>query len=198
MLYLQGELYFECIRQRILPLLQLFKVSKLGILMSKKVLIIGVDGGTWKVLEPAMQKGCMPYLQSLVKNGCSGTLLSTTPPKTAAAWSTFQTGMNPGQNGVFDFAYWDRHTKEAVIVNATALQKTIWEYASEAQKKVAMINVPMTYPLREINGYTVSGLLTPSLQSNFTWPPEFKDELLAAIPGYDILNLNNIKQGTPH
>ncbi|HEV58873.1 MAG TPA: hypothetical protein ENN87_15490, partial [Phycisphaerales bacterium] len=49
--------------------------------MKRKVLILGLDGASWRVLEPAVRQGHMPYLASLVDAGCSGVLTSTTPPK---------------------------------------------------------------------------------------------------------------------
>ena len=73
---------------------------------NKKVLIIGVDGGTWDILTPAMDQGFMPNLKNLVNTGASGILKSIIPTVTPAAWSCFQTGVNPGQNGVFNFSYW--------------------------------------------------------------------------------------------
>lgn len=164
----------------------------------RKVLIIGIDGGTWKLLKPAMDKGYMPYLKSLVEEGASGILESTKPAITPAAWGSFQTGVNPGKNGVFDFVIWDKKQKKPKLVNSSFLQKTIWEIASAAGKRVGVVNVPMTYPPRPVNGYMVTGILTPSLDSNFTYPPKLKFELFKVVPNYHIFNLENIKEGSPH
>ena len=53
--------------------------------MKRRVLIIGVDGGTWSVLGPAMEAGCMPCLKELLAGGAGGTLESTLPAITPAA-----------------------------------------------------------------------------------------------------------------
>ena len=157
----------------------------------KKILIIGIDGGTWTILKPAMDEGYMPYLKSLVKTGASGTLESTIPAITPAAWGSFQTGVNPGKNGAFDFAAWDKRTKQKVYASSRSLRRTIWEAASEGGLRVGVVNVPMTYPPKKVNGYIVSGILTPSLESPLTHPPELKPELLSVIPDYHIFNLGN-------
>ena len=157
-----------------------------------KILIIGLDGGTWRVLDTAIKQGFMPHLEKLRQEGASGILQSTIPPKTPAAWSSFQTGCNPGQNGIFDFSYWDRKEKTARFINAQHLTQTMWEIAGHAGKHVGVINVPLTYPPRKINGIMITGILTPSLDSEFTWPADFKAELLQAAPDYHIFNLGNI------
>jgi predicted AlkP superfamily phosphohydrolase/phosphomutase len=159
---------------------------------NRKVMIIGLDGGTWTVLRPAMEQGYMPFLKRLCNNGVSGVLESTIPAITPAAWGTFLTGRNPGANGVYEFSCFDRQTKTFSPVNSTCLQKTLWQILSDVGKRVVSLNVPMTYPPQPVNGYVVSCILTPSLASAFTYPPEFKNELLQRFPDYKILNLNNI------
>lgn len=160
--------------------------------MNKKVLILGIDGGTWRVLKPAMDQGCMPFVKSLADAGASGTLESTIPAITPAAWGGFQTGKSPGKTGVFDFAYWDKKEKESHYVSSLDLGETLWSILSRHNKRVAVINVPMTYPPQALNGYLVSGLLTPSLESNFTWPPEFKQQIMEEFPDYHIFDLKKI------
>jgi predicted AlkP superfamily phosphohydrolase/phosphomutase len=50
---------------------------------------------------------------------------------------------------------------------------------------VGALNVPITYPPEPVNGFLVSGLLTPS-GATFTYPPELADELDEAVRGYRI------------
>ena len=157
------------------------------------MLIVGIDGGTWSVLQPAMQAGYMPYLKALVEGGASGILESTLPAITPAAWSAFQTGMNPGATGVHDFHRWNRRSKTFEFVNSSMLPKTIWERASKAQKLVGLVNVPMTYPPQKINGYIISGILSPSVESEFTYPPGLKQELLTQVPSYHIFNIKDAR-----
>lgn len=164
---------------------------------NRKVLIIGIDGGTWTVLKPAIEKGYMPFLKYLADEGASGILESTIPAITPAAWGTFQTGRNPGANGVFNFSYWDRKSKKYLPINSTNLQQTIWRTVSKAGKQVVSLNVPMTYPPQPVSGHVVSGILAPSLESSFTYPAEFREELLGQFPEYHILNLKTIPKKGP-
>ncbi|MEJ5258582.1 MAG: alkaline phosphatase family protein [Anaerohalosphaeraceae bacterium] len=159
---------------------------------SRRVLLIGIDGGCWSLLNRAIDAGAMPCLKALREQGSWGNLLSTIPPKTPAAWGAFQTGRNPGANGVFDFAWWDRASRQTRCASAASLEETIWEIAGRAGRRVGLLNVPMTYPPRPIPGMVVCGLLTPSMDSEWTYPPSLKSELLKAVPGYHIFNLDDM------
>jgi predicted AlkP superfamily phosphohydrolase/phosphomutase len=166
-------------------------------LTSSRALIIGIDGGTWTVLRPAIERGYMPFLKSLVDTGASGVLMSTIPALTPPAWAAFQTGANPGKTGVFCFTSLDRTTRTNGFVSAELLSDTIWEVAGNAGKSVLAINLPMTYPARPVNGCMVTGLMTPSMRSEFTWPRELKAELLKAVPGYHIFNMEGVRDVPP-
>ena len=158
--------------------------------MGNKILVIGIDGGTWHILSRAISGGYMPNLKAITENGASGVLKSVIPAITPAAWGCFQTGCNPGQNGVYDFYKWDNSTKKTVLVSSRNLHKTVWEMATAAGKTVGSLNVPMTFPPKPNCGDIVSGVLTPGLDSAFTSPPELKDALLQHIPDYEILTLD--------
>ena len=71
--------------------------------MGKKVLVIGLDGFTWKTLDYLKNDLKMENLEKLRENSAWGKLESTLPPNTIPAWISFATGCNPGKHGVFDF-----------------------------------------------------------------------------------------------
>ncbi|MGH2361070.1 MAG: alkaline phosphatase family protein, partial [bacterium] len=70
---------------------------------SPQLLIIGIDGATFDLMSPWMKAGKLPSLRRVMEEGAHGELISTTPPNSAAAWTSFMTGKNPGKHGVFDF-----------------------------------------------------------------------------------------------
>lgn len=149
---------------------------------SNRVLIIGLDGGTWDVLSPWIDSGSLPNLARLRQNGSWGNLLSTIPPITAPAWSTFMTGKKPGKHGVFHFVSSSAENgpedDKPEIVNARSIQSsTLWDVLGHHERKVVLVNVPMTYPPRPVNGWMITGLLTPKGASTFTYPPELSAEL---------------------
>jgi len=152
-----------------------------------KVFIIGLDGGTWTVFKPLMEEGLMPNLAKLVKNGVSGILKSTIPPVTAPAWTSFQTGVNPGKHGLYDFIEYKTGTYDWHLTTSHRIRiKTIWEIASEIGKTVVSINVPMTYPPKEVKGAIIAGIMSPSTDSKFTYPSDLYQELVNEIQEYII------------
>ena len=72
-----------------------------------RLVVLGLDGATWSVLDPMRQRGLMPNLDAFLAGAASGTLRSTIPPVTTAAWTTMMTGCGPARHGVFDHRYYD-------------------------------------------------------------------------------------------
>lgn len=160
-----------------------------------KVVVIGLDGATFDIILPLAESGLTPHLAKILEKGSWGRLESTIPPFTAAAWSTFATGQNPGQHGVLSFRKRDRFNydiKGSGFVDASRFKRTLWEELSAHTKKVAVINVPLSYPPRPVNGFMITGMLTPPGASDFTYPDSLKDEL---DENY-IVDVEFIRQGT--
>jgi predicted AlkP superfamily phosphohydrolase/phosphomutase len=152
-----------------------------------KLMIIGLDGATFDLVMPWIKNNKLPVLKNLIKQGTISNLESTIPPITPVAWKTFMTGKNPGSHGTFDFYSIRPGTYErGLTMRSTRRSKTLWNELSKCGKKSCIFNVPHTYPPEKINGYLVSGFLTPSMESDFTYPKEFKKELLKKIPNYRI------------
>ena len=142
------------------------------------VLVIGLDGATWQLFRPWASAGRLPHLAALMARGTWGTLRSTIPPLTLPAWSSMMTGRNPGGHGVY--AFWrlstDRY-EPGPIANASDMRApTIFDVAGRAGRRVGVVNVPPSYPIRPVNGFVVSCMLTPPGE-RFTDPPEVAAEL---------------------
>lgn len=149
-----------------------------------RVLLIGLDGATFDVLNPLMNAGRMPNLKSIIEDGVHGPLESTRPPITPAAWTTFMTGKGPGRHGIIDFVRYDPKANRLEFNNNHRIaQQTIWKILSDKNYRVGSINVPMTFPPEEVNGFMISGFDTPPGQP-FTHPRELQAELLQRYPDY--------------
>jgi len=148
------------------------------------VLVIGLDGATFDIVRPWAEAGIMPHIHHLLKQGVSSVLVSTTPPLTGPAWSSFATGNHPGKHGNLDFYIIEGDYTLHPISARTIRGWTLWDILSRAGKRVGIVNVPITYPPRPVNGLMVSGLMTPSLASDFTFPPELREEIIQRWPDY--------------
>jgi len=158
---------------------------------SRRVLLIGLDGMTFDVVEPFAERGVMPTMKSLMDRGTWGVLESVTPPVTGPAWVSIVTGKQPGNHGIFDF-FKPTKSNNAVgmsrrIVNAREVDgKPIWRLLTERDKTSIVMNVPVTYPPAPIKGAMMTGMLTPSTNVRFTHPPDLYDRLRADLGEYTI------------
>ena len=144
----------------------------------KRVLVVGLDGGTFDILKPQMQAGAMPALQRLMAGGGHGILRSTLPPITGPAWRTFATGCNPGKHGVIDFVEFDRRTRRVRVKDVSSVPvPTFWDELGRQGKRVGIMGVPMTYPPRPVNGFLLTGLMTPPGTDRFSFPTDLAGTL---------------------
>ncbi len=150
-----------------------------------KVFVIGLDGVGFPVIEPWIEAGKLPHLRKYVQTGTIGKLRSVIPPLTGPAWSSFQTGVNPGKHGVFGWTKRKPGGYGFRVVNATDIDApTIWEIASEQKRKVISIGLPVSYPPRKVNGIIIPGMLTPRSDPAPTYPKSVYTELRRVAPGY--------------
>jgi predicted AlkP superfamily phosphohydrolase/phosphomutase len=160
------------------------------------VLIIGLDGATFDLMLPWIAEGRLPTLGRIVNEGSWSRLESTIPPITPCAWSSFLTGKNPGKHGLFDFVQPMPGSRKMVFTNASFRQgESLWGCAGRHGRRVGVVNVPMTFPPEEVNGYLISGLDTPNERSKFMYPEALQQELRQADIDYriDIQHLGNMR-----
>ncbi len=144
----------------------------------RRVMLIGLDGGTWELLGPWIKEGLLPNLARLTEMGASGVLRSTIPPITPVAWNSLVTGTNPGKHGVFQML--KRSSGSYDFVPVTSLDRrtpALWKLISDNNGRVVVIDIPMTYPPEPVAGVMISGMGTPSIRSPFVYPPGFKPQL---------------------
>lgn len=128
--------------------------------MNKKAVVIGLDGATFRLLDPLMKEGLMANLATLKKAGTSCVLKSTMPPYTAPAWTTFATGVNPGKHACYDFLLPTDDLENFDLCNSTHIRTdTLYEILHRANKRSVLINLPNTFPAK-LDSPTITSLLT--------------------------------------
>jgi predicted AlkP superfamily phosphohydrolase/phosphomutase len=163
-----------------------------------KVLVIGLDGVTFDLIGPWIEAGELPNLQRLTQRGAWGTLRTTLPPVSSSSWSSFLTGMNPGKHGVVDFVHPGRESPTVTMTtSASRRTRALWNWLNDAGYQVGLLGIPTTYPPEPVDGFMVSGFLTPGSDRPWAYPPELKGELQAAL-GEFLLAPNERYRSTQH
>lgn len=166
-----------------------------------RTVLIGLDGGTFSILDPLMEEGVMPFLAEFIARGVRGELLSTPNPLTPPAWTSLATGRTPGNHGIFDFLC-PKETAGGVyirLMSALDVQcETIWSLGSRLGGRVAVLNFPLTYPIRAITGYLVPGFVPLRHLKRSIYPPALYEQLIR-LPGFDAkelaMDLDREKEG---
>jgi predicted AlkP superfamily phosphohydrolase/phosphomutase len=152
-----------------------------------KVLLIGLDGVPLDIIQHWADGGYLPTFRRLIDTGAVGHLRSSIPPTSGPSWSSIVTGMNPGKTGIYDFLYRRDGTYAFPPVNASLRGgTTMWRYLSDAGYRVGVLNIPMSYPVEQVNGFMISGWMTPYRATDYLYPADLAAELEREIGDYRI------------
>ncbi len=152
-----------------------------------KVFIIGLD-----CAEPSLVfdrwRERLPNLRRLMDHGVYGNLESCTPAITVPAWSVMTSSKDPGTLGIYGFRNRADYSydKMNIATGSAVKEDRVWDILSRSGKQVNVVGVPGTYPPRPVNGCLVGCFLTPSIASNYTYPPEFKEEIKQWVGEYQV------------
>lgn len=155
----------------------------------KRVVVLGLDGLDHGLTEQLLAEGKLPNLAALRDQGDFKSLASTLPPISPVAWSSFQTGVNPGKHNIFDFLTPDQRTyapklssaeirllKKSFGIGPFRLRyskpdvrmlrksKPFWSYLSDYGIFNCIIRVPITFPPEKLRGVQLSAMCVPDLR----------------------------------
>ena len=132
-----------------------------------RVLVIGIDGGSWNVIDPMLAAGELPQLQALIERGGSADLDTVDPLTSPVVWTSIATGRSPRAHGVTDF----------FSTRATIAVPTIYERLAAQGKRVGLYEVLMSWPPSPMpEGFVIPAWLR---RDETTWPPDVLGELEA-------------------
>ncbi len=156
-----------------------------------KVAILGLDSASPDLVFDRFRDE-LPNLARLIDGGAYGRLRSTHPPITVPAWTSMTTGLDPGELGLYGFRNRKDHSYDGYQFATSTLvtRPRLWDLVGESGKRSIVLGVPQTYPTRPLRGEMVSCFLTPSNKSQYTQPPELKEEVERVTGGYtfDVAN----------
>jgi len=155
----------------------------------KKFVVLGLDGMDHALTEKFLAEGKLPNLAKLREQGCFKSLATTVPSISPVAWSSFQTGVNPGKHNIFDFLTRDKHTYQPKLssvdirgprrvislgkfqfpigkadIRLLRKGKPFWVTLGEHGVFSSVLRVPITFPPEKFYGVQLSGMCVPDLR----------------------------------
>lgn len=140
-------------------------------LAPRPVVLIGVDGAEWRVIERLWAEGELPNLKALAERGVRAPL-ATDYGISPVIWTTIATGRKPAEHGITDFVV-PTESGDRPVASTLRRVPALWNMASLAGKRVAVVGWWATWPAEAIRGPMVSDRALLAVEDRIS-PPEFQ------------------------
>ncbi|MCA9751007.1 MAG: alkaline phosphatase family protein [Gemmatimonadetes bacterium] len=97
----------------------------------KRLLILALDGATWDLLDPVLERGGAPTMAGLIERGVRAELITLEPTVSPAIWTTIATGFLPDQHGILGFDGVPGATMTTLPNARMRKKKTFWNILSD-------------------------------------------------------------------
>jgi len=144
------------------------------------VYTIGLDGVPPNLIQDGIDSGRLPTFQKMKENGANGFTKSTVPPVSMMAWSTFATGKEPGNHGVFNFLMKGEDSYESTFADSSLLKSTatpVWEYLDSRGLQTGVMNIMPGFPASKTSGFHITDHITTPSDGDFAFPPQLQSEI---------------------
>lgn len=151
-----------------------------------RIIVIGLDSADVGLVQRWCAEGRLPFLSSLMRSGVWARLGSTRGLFSDSPWPSFNTGVSPAKHAFYNYLQLRRGTDRIVRADARHCRYyPFWSLLRDAGKKVALFDVPKTYPLAGLDGVQVAswGEHYPLLKQ-CSIPSAFAKELTARFGRY--------------
>lgn len=142
----------------------------------KKVMLLGVDGAAWEVIEPMIARGQLPHFKYLIDSGSSGRLRSVLPMYSPVIWTSIVTGKIQEKHGISGFVE-QQNQNEDIIPNSRLNRKclTLWNILSDEQRIIEVVGPWVTWPAEKVNGFLLTDRIYFRKLQDTIFPKEFID-----------------------
>lgn len=131
-----------------------------GYANNSKIVLMGIDALTWRILDHLLDTGRLPHLRSIIERGSYGPLKTLCPALSPELWNTISTGKLPKKHGIMGFMATDPKTRKLVPYTSNMRRcKAIWEILGDHNKEVGVVGWWNSWPAETVNGAMVSGIL---------------------------------------
>jgi predicted AlkP superfamily phosphohydrolase/phosphomutase len=168
--------------------------------MQKKALIIGIDGVPYGLITRMMEQGYMKELKRICDGGYSvHKMRASYPDISSVSWTSFMTGANPAEHGIFGFTDLNPNSYDLYFPNSRDIKTpTFWQKLRDQGKiqRALVLNIPNTYPAFPLDGLMVSGFVAIDF-NKAVYPPSYVAPLqrMGYIIDVDLMKVREDKDG---
>jgi predicted AlkP superfamily phosphohydrolase/phosphomutase len=156
-----------------------------------KAVVLGLDGVPFTLLREYARQGILPNVANILGQGFRLEQMDASIPEVSStSWTSFMTGVNPGEHGIYGFMELHQGTYKMYFPNFADVQApTLWNIlgknpngkgsslerryrdAIKGTYRSVVLNVPQTYPAEPMHGVLTAGFVAPDLRKA-TYPEE--------------------------
>lgn len=130
----------------------------------RKILLIGLDGADWQLMDPWIAQGKLPNLARLKAQSAWANLKSMQPILSPLLWTSVATGRRPEEHGVVDFLVKDPATGQRVPISSRFRKvPALWNIFTAMGLSVDVVAWWASWPAESVNGVVVSDRVAYSL-----------------------------------
>lgn len=170
-----------------------------------RLMVIGLDGADWRVIDPLLRAGQLPTLAKLIQDGVRARLKSVDPILSPVVWTTAATGFLPSEHGILDFLVRDTRTgKEVPVTSRHRKVKAVWNLLSDSGVSVGVIGWWATWPAEYVDGYIVSDRVAYQLfgqrfdpddaLGGRTFPPDLYQRIRPLVQAPSLVDASELKR----
>ncbi len=142
-----------------------------------RVVIIGLEGATFNLIQPLINQDDLPFFKKLMGKGSYGIIKSNLPLNGASNWTSLFTGKNPGKHNIYDYLRYDNGSYQPELIQPDSFKAPLlWNIASANNLQTILLNAPVSPTPEPLNGIMVSGLLSSSHRC-YAYPESIAAEL---------------------
>jgi predicted AlkP superfamily phosphohydrolase/phosphomutase len=122
------------------------------------VVILGLDGANWELIDPLIAKGRLPLFKEFKEKCAWGYLRTVTPAKSPIVWTSIGSGKTKNKHGIEDFRS-KRITPKGKypICNSLDIREPmLWEMLDAQGRRSVLVNWYLSSPPQPLNGVNVS------------------------------------------
>jgi Type I phosphodiesterase / nucleotide pyrophosphatase len=146
-----------------------------------RLVLVGVDGGSWNLIDPLLAAGELPHLAALAERGVTADLEANVEPLISPAiWTSIATGRRPESHGVTAFTDGRRSIRVP----------TVWDRLAAGGLRVGLYDYLITWPPRDLpGGFVIPGWLR---RDRRTAPPDVFEQAGVEPYSYEVVDFGTL------